>query len=188
MIKLGIMEIRGRKLTCWHINSEFIPINDTGSASVKNSYTITMSSVNNRKRESETRVNHKLTFSILTASVTIDKIWSSLGLWFRYEKSRHAKSVCSPSSLEINSFENDNPGINPLFLSQKIEAKDPEKKMPSTQAKATNLSANVVRLSSIHRRAHNAFFWMQGTINRSRLNLNKTSQNSDRSCKTYWTY
>jgi len=44
-------------------------------------------------------------------------------------------TVCVPSSRLINSFENVNPGINPLFFNQNIAAKDPEKKMPSTQAK-----------------------------------------------------
>jgi hypothetical protein len=34
-------------------------------------------------------------------------------------------------------LENVNPGINPRFLSQNMAAKEPEKKMPSTQAKAT---------------------------------------------------
>ena len=35
-----------------------------------------------------------------------------------------------PSSREINSFENVRPGIRPRFLSQKIEQKEPEKKIP----------------------------------------------------------
>ena len=34
----------------------------------------------------------------------------------------------------------------PRFLSQKIEQKDPEKKIPSTAAKATNRSAKEVSL------------------------------------------
>lgn len=42
----------------------------------------------------------------------------------------------------MSSLLNDNPGINPRFLSQKIEQKDPLKKIPSTAAKAINLSAN----------------------------------------------
>jgi len=33
------------------------------------------------------------------------------------------------------------PGIKPLFFNQKIEQKDPEKKIPSIAAKAINLSA-----------------------------------------------
>ncbi len=44
------------------------------------------------------------------------------------------------SSLLISSLEKVSPGISPLFFSQKIEAKDPEKKIPSTAAKATTLS------------------------------------------------
>ena len=41
------------------------------------------------------------------------------------------------SSLLISSLEWARPGISPLFFSQKMEAKEPEKKMPSTAAKAT---------------------------------------------------
>jgi len=41
----------------------------------------------------------------------------------------------------MSSFEKVRPGISPLFLSQKIEQKLPEKKIPSTAAKATSLSA-----------------------------------------------
>lgn len=40
----------------------------------------------------------------------------------------------------MSSLEKVSPGINPLFFSQKIEAKEPEKKMPSTAAKATTRS------------------------------------------------
>ena len=42
-----------------------------------------------------------------------------------------------PSSREISSFENVSPGMSPRFLSQKIAAKEPLKKIPSTAAKAT---------------------------------------------------
>ena len=41
----------------------------------------------------------------------------------------------------MSSLEKVNPGINPRFLSQKIDAKDPEKKIPSTAAKAIIRSA-----------------------------------------------
>jgi len=44
------------------------------------------------------------------------------------------------SSLLISSLEKVNPGIRPLFFSQNIAANEPEKKMPSTAAKATTLS------------------------------------------------
>ena len=47
-----------------------------------------------------------------------------------------AKSQCNPSSLEINSLEKVNPGMRPLFFNQKMEQKEPEKKIPSTAAKA----------------------------------------------------
>ncbi|CAG8822152.1 24187_t:CDS:2, partial [Gigaspora rosea] len=47
-----------------------------------------------------------------------------------------------PSSREISSLEKVNPGIIPRFLSQKIDAKAPEKKIPSTAANAIKRSAN----------------------------------------------
>lgn len=40
----------------------------------------------------------------------------------------------------MSSLEKVSPGINPLFFSQKIDAKEPEKKIPSTAAKATTRS------------------------------------------------
>ncbi|KAG0692419.1 hypothetical protein DFH29DRAFT_817588, partial [Suillus ampliporus] len=53
----------------------------------------------------------------------------------RWLKSRHAKLVCIPSSWLMSSFQNIRPGMRSCFLSQKINAKEPEKKMPSTAAK-----------------------------------------------------
>ena len=41
----------------------------------------------------------------------------------------------------MSSFEKVRPGISPRFLSQKMEQKEPEKKMPSTTAKAMRRSA-----------------------------------------------
>jgi hypothetical protein len=63
-------------------------------------------------------------------------------------------------------LEKDNPGIIPLFFNQKIDAKAPEKNIPSTAANATRRSANEEFLSEIHRRAQSAFFRMQGTEKR----------------------
>ena len=40
----------------------------------------------------------------------------------------------------MSSLECVRPGIFPLFFIQKMEAKDPEKKIPSTAANATTLS------------------------------------------------
>ena len=40
----------------------------------------------------------------------------------------------------MSSLEKVSPGIRPLFFSQKMAAKDPEKKIPSTAAKATTRS------------------------------------------------
>lgn len=50
-----------------------------------------------------------------------------------------------------------------LFLSQKIEQKDPEKKIPSTAAKATSLYLKE-KLLLIHFMAHSAFFLITGTL------------------------
>jgi hypothetical protein len=45
-----------------------------------------------------------------------------------------------------------------------MDAKAPEKKIPSTAAKATRREAKVEFLSVIHRRAQSAFLRMQGTV------------------------
>lgn len=53
----------------------------------------------------------------------------------------------------MSSLEKVSPGINPLFFSQKIDAKEPEKKIPSTAAKATTRSPVKRRLTVIlHRK------------------------------------
>ncbi|AAA48019.1 putative F ORF B [Vaccinia virus Copenhagen] len=75
-----------------------------------------------------------------TASVIIDLTVSSLGGYNKCLNIKHAKSQCRPSSLLISSLENVSPGIRPRFLSQNMEANDPEKKIPSTAAKAISLS------------------------------------------------
>ena len=67
-----------------------------------------------------------------------------------------------PSSREISSFEKVSPGINPRFLSQNIDANDPEKKIPSTDANAMILSAYEALL--IQFKAHCAFFFTAGTV------------------------
>jgi hypothetical protein len=64
----------------------------------------------------------------------------------------------------MSSFEKVKPGMRPRFLSQKMDANDPEKNIPSTAAKATRRSAKVESLSAIQRRAHSALALMQGTI------------------------
>ena len=94
----------------WLISEEFIPISSTG-------------------RDSVTKC-----ISILTAFVTISSIYSFDILLFKCLYRRQAKSVCIPSSLLINSFENVSPGIRPLFFNQNIAQKLPEKKIPSTHA------------------------------------------------------
>ena len=50
--------------------------------------------------------------------------------------SKQANIQWRPSSREINSLEKVRPGIKPLFFNQKIEQKEPEKKIPSTAANA----------------------------------------------------
>ena len=67
----------------------------------------------------------------------------------RWEKSKQAKSVCMSSSRLMSSFEKVSPGMRPRSLSQKIDANEPEKKMPSTTANATRRSANVASRSEI---------------------------------------
>jgi hypothetical protein len=54
--------------------------------------------------------------------------------------------------------------MRPRFLSQKMDAKAPLKKMPSTAAKAISLWAKVESLSWIHRMAQSAFLRMAGTV------------------------
>jgi hypothetical protein len=54
-----------------------------------------------------------------------------------------------------------NPGISPRFLSQNIAQKLPEKKIPSTAANATSLSAKQFR-EPIHLSAQSAFYFTLG--------------------------
>ncbi|MNE82150.1 hypothetical protein D3C80_1788500 [compost metagenome] len=78
---------------------------------------------------------------------------------------KHAKSQCRPSSREINSLENDSPGIKPRFFNQKIEQNEPEKKIPSTAANATNRSAKDPL--SIQRKAQSAFLRTQSIVSKA---------------------
>mmetsp|Transcript_44410 Transcript_44410/g.144155 ORF Transcript_44410/g.144155 Transcript_44410/m.144155 type:complete len:213 (+) Transcript_44410:404-1042(+) len=121
------------------ISRAFMPMSETGSASV-----------------TKTR-------SISTASRMISSTRSRGGGRSILEKSRQAKSQCSPSSREMSSFEKVRPGISPRFLSQKMEQKEPEKKMPSTTAKAMRRSAKHLD-SEIQRTAQLAFFVTHGTV------------------------
>ena len=50
------------------------------------------------------------------------------------------KNVADRNPL-ITNQSTSSPGMSPLFLSQKMAAKEPEKKIPSTAAKATTRSA-----------------------------------------------
>ena len=69
--------------------------------------------------------------------------------------------MCSPSSLEISSFEKQRPGITPFCFNQNIEQKAPEKNIPSTTANATSLSAKESE-EFIHFIAHLAFYPIDG--------------------------
>ena len=51
-----------------------------------------------------------------------------------------------------------------LLFNQKIDANEPEKKIPSTAANAITLSAKEALSLFIHFRAQTAFFWIQGIV------------------------
>jgi hypothetical protein len=95
-----------------HTRLEFIPISSTGSVSETNS------------------------FSISTAFVMISTIHPFGRRLTILEYSRHAKLQYIPLSRLMSSFEKHNPGMRPLFLSQKMVQKDPEKNIPPAAAKA----------------------------------------------------
>lgn len=82
------------------------------------------------------------------------------------------KNDIQTSSLDISSLLNVKPGIKPRFFIQKMEAKLPEKKIPSTAANAIIRSANVADLLPIHCRAQSAFFFTQGRVS---IALNRKS-------------
>mmetsp|Transcript_2762 Transcript_2762/g.7158 ORF Transcript_2762/g.7158 Transcript_2762/m.7158 type:complete len:252 (+) Transcript_2762:620-1375(+) len=121
------------------ISFPFMPIRSTGSASEMNSC------------------------SMVTASTTISRTRSADTRLFIRLCRRQAKSQCRPSSREMSSLEKVRPGMRPRFFSQKMAQKEPEKKMPSTQAKAIKRSSKCCELS-IHFRAQWAFFLTQGTV------------------------
>ena len=66
---------------------------------------------------------------------------------FNSEYNKHPKLQCNPSSLDINSLENVNPDIKPLFFNQNIEQKLAEKNKPSTIIKPINLSEKLLSFS-----------------------------------------
>mmetsp|Transcript_26167 Transcript_26167/g.66464 ORF Transcript_26167/g.66464 Transcript_26167/m.66464 type:complete len:213 (-) Transcript_26167:457-1095(-) len=78
------------------------------------------------------------------------------------EYNRQAKSQCRPSSRLMSSFEKVRPGMRPRFLSQKMAQNEPEKKMPSTHAKASRRCANGA-FDEIHLSAHAALACTAGT-------------------------
>lgn len=71
------------------------------------------------------------------------------------------------------------PGMRPLFLSQNMEAKLPEKKIPSTAAKATMRSPKVAVRLPIHCSAQSAFFFTHGRVS---IALNKKSLERHNEC------
>ena len=74
------------------------------------------------------------------------------------EKSRQAKSACMPSSWLMSLFKKASPDMRPCFLSQRIDANEPEKKMPLIAANALRHSANVEPQLEVHIRAQSTFF------------------------------
>jgi hypothetical protein len=70
---------------------------------------------------------------------------------FEVAEEEAGESVCIPSSRLTSLLENIKPGIKPRFFIQKIEANNPEKKIPSTAAKATWRLVKVDFWSEIHR-------------------------------------
>jgi hypothetical protein len=70
----------------------------------------------------------------------------------------------TPSSREMSSLLKVRPGIRLRFLSQKMEQNEPEKKMPSTAAKATRRSAKVQLSDLIHLSAHCALLCTAGMV------------------------
>jgi hypothetical protein len=101
---------------------------------------------------------------MVTASVMISLILCDEGLWTSLVNRRQAKSQCRPSSLLISSLEKVNPGIRPLFLSQKMAANEPEKKIPSTAANAMMRSPKLAVFESIHFSAQSAFLLTHGIV------------------------
>src|SRR3989344_1134259 len=98
-----------------------------------------------------------------TDSLIIDTI-SLVGNLFTINVlySKHAKSLCDPSSLLINSFEVHNADINPLFFNQNIEQKLLEKNIPSTIANAIILLTKSSPL--IYLLHHFALLAITGTV------------------------
>ncbi|KAJ8580136.1 hypothetical protein M405DRAFT_753626, partial [Rhizopogon salebrosus TDB-379] len=68
------------------------------------------------------------------------------------------------SAILMSSLENVRPGIRPRYLSQKMDAKEPEKKIPLMAAKATNRSVNVEHWSDIHLSARSVLRLTQGMV------------------------
>jgi hypothetical protein len=64
----------------------------------------------------------------------------------------------------MSSFEKHRPGIKPRFFSQKMAQKLPEKKIPSTAAKAMHRSAKLACRRSHHWRAQLALLRTHGTV------------------------
>lgn len=68
--------------------------------------------------------------------------------------------------------------MSPRFFSQKMDANDPEKKMPSTAANATMRSPNVALRLPIQFSAQSAFLLMQGIVSTA-LNRRSLSQKAE---------
>ena len=84
----------------------------------------------------------------------------------------NSENCIHTSSLEISSLLKVRPGITPRFFNQKMDANEPEKKIPSTAANATTRSPYVESSSSIHLMAQSAFLFTHGMVS---MALNKYS-------------
>lgn len=85
-------------------------------------------------------------------------------LWYLRFRSALALAPVPPQHRHTSRTESLPTGIRPRFFNQKIEQKEPEKKMPSTAAKAIKRSAKDAYLRSHHRSAQRALRRTQGTV------------------------
>lgn len=77
-----------------------------------------------------------------------------------------------PSSREMSSLLNVSPGMSPRFFSQYMEQNEPEKKIPSTAAKAITRCANLLS-EPIQLRHQSAFFLTHGSVSIALLRPNQ---------------
>ena len=111
--------------------------------------------------------------------------------WSRSRKKniRLPKPCVKNIFCRINNHLKVSPGMSPLFLSQKIAAKLPEKNIPSTAAKAMMRSAKEALLALIHLSAQSAFRLMAGMVSMALKSLSFSAaslKNMNNINKMYW--